>query len=250
LWNTLRAVHCSLNKSDSLEHCFPTVYNSGGSIPPTFTRKVADIPMKSALHIKDHKIMKNQLNTGSLDTLKKGETLLVNARQVANGKIHLEFAEIIKVNEKGENVLALLNKSDDRFSSNARRTWITAEPADATDHLGVDFGAQAPWYVSERGEMLDLNILNPLIKGSRCRVVVEESTEPTEYQADNLDKSAKRKGKGGEFITHEGNYIFSNTTIALTNESTEKMHIFLTPDSVTTKLGQTSDMSHSIGTMI
>lgn len=36
---------------------------------------------------------KNQLNSGSLDSLKVGETLLISARQVANGKISLEFAE-------------------------------------------------------------------------------------------------------------------------------------------------------------
>ena len=65
--------------------------------------------------------MANQLNTGSIQTLTKGNTLLVNAQQVANGKVQLEFAEIIKSSTTGVNVLAMLNKSDDRFSSGARR---------------------------------------------------------------------------------------------------------------------------------
>lgn len=194
--------------------------------------------------------MANKLNTGSLDTLKKGDTLLVNARQVANGKIHLEFAEVLKVSDKGENVLALLNKSDDRFSSNARRSWITAEPVDAEDYLGVKFGADADWYVTEKGEMLDLNILNPLMKGTRCRVIISETEEPTEYQSDNLEKSAKRKGKGGEFITHNGNYIFSNTSVILTNESTDKMHVILEPDSVSAKPLANIEEGVSIATMI
>ena len=38
----------------------------------------------------------NTINSGSLEDLKSGETLLVNARQVNGGKLHLEFAEIIK----------------------------------------------------------------------------------------------------------------------------------------------------------
>ena len=54
--------------------------------------------------------MENTLNSGSLETLKFGETLLVNARKVKNDKIHLEFAEIIN-NQSAVNVLGLLNKS-------------------------------------------------------------------------------------------------------------------------------------------
>ena len=42
----------------------------------------------------------NQINSGSLDTLKSGETLLVSARQVANGKISLEFAEKISTKNR------------------------------------------------------------------------------------------------------------------------------------------------------
>ena len=49
---------------------------------------------------------------GSLDSLKHGETLLVNARKVKNDKIHLEFAEIVN-NQTAVNVLGLLNKSDE-----------------------------------------------------------------------------------------------------------------------------------------
>ena len=173
----------------------------------------------------------NQLNTGSVDTLKKGDTLLVNARKVANGKIQLEFAEIISTGAKGINLLALLNKSDERFSSNARRAWMTAEPADAKDLFGHDFGPQASWYASDRGEMLDLNVLNPTVNGTRCRVIVEETIEPTEYQADNIEKEAKRRGKDGPFITHNGNYVFSNTDVIVYPSDTTDLHVFLESDS-------------------
>jgi hypothetical protein len=177
--------------------------------------------------------MANQLNTGSLDSLQKGQTLLVDARKVAGGKIQLGFAEIIKVNDRGENVLSILNKSDDRFSSNARRSWSTAEPSDAEEVFGLNFGADAGWYASEKGEMLELNVLNPKINGTRLRVIVDETTEPTEWQADNLERSAKRKGKNGAFITNNGDYIFSNTEVILTDKDTDTMHVFLAPDNTT-----------------
>jgi hypothetical protein len=179
--------------------------------------------------------MANQLSTGSIETLQKGQTLLVNARKVNGDKLQLEFAEIVKVNDRGENVLSILNKSDDRFSSNARRAWVTAEPSDATESFGVSFGPDAAWYASEKGEMLELNILNPMIKNIRCRVLVSETTEATDWQQTNLEKSAKRKGKEGDYITHGGDYIFSNTEVVLTNKATEDMHVMLEPDSVNIK---------------
>ena len=65
----------------------------------------------------------NTLNSGSIDSLKKGDTLLVGARKVSNGKIQMEFAEIIQSADRALSALTVLNKSDDRFSSRARRAW-------------------------------------------------------------------------------------------------------------------------------
>ena len=175
--------------------------------------------------------MSNQLNTGSLDTLKAGETLLVNARKVKNNKIHLEFAEVIKSGSRPMNVLSLLNKSDERFSSNARRAWVTAEPQDAEDYFDVDFGPRAEWYMGERGEVLDLDILNPTMDNHRCRLIITETTEATDWQNDNLKTAAKRKGKDGDYVTHQGAYVFSNTSVTLTNdEDTSDLHSFLESD--------------------
>ena len=83
--------------------------------------------------------------------------------------------------------------------------------------------------------MLYLDILNPSINGERCRVVINETTEATDWQSDNIEVAAKRKGKDGDYITHEGNYIFSNTTVMMTNEDTGNMHNVLTPDATTLK---------------
>tara|TARA_R110000765_G_scaffold23416_1_gene59204 strand:+ start:533 stop:1117 length:585 start_codon:yes stop_codon:yes gene_type:complete len=180
--------------------------------------------------------MENTLNSGSLDSLKHGETLLVSARKVANEKIHLEFAEQIKASTS-VNVLSLLNKSDDRFSSNARRAWVTAEPIDATELFNVDFGPTSDWYMSDKGEMLDLNILNPTMKDVRCRIIISETIDGSEWQNENVETAAKRKGKGGDYITHLGAYVFSNTLVVLSDvEDTTDMHTLLEPDTSVAKI--------------
>jgi len=162
----------------------------------------------------------NQINSGSLESLKYGDTLLVNARKVKNDKIHLEFAEIVN-NQTNQNVLSLLNKSDDAFSSKARRAWVTAEPSDATDFFNVDFGPTSEWYMSDKGEMMELNILNPTMQDVRCRLKIEETIEGTDWQNDNVETAAKRKGKNGDYITHLGAHIFSNTTVVLSDTDIE-----------------------------
>ena len=179
--------------------------------------------------------MENTLNSGSLDSLKHGDTLLVSARKVANDKIHLEFAEQIKATTS-VNVLSLLNRSDDRFSSNARRAWVTAEPIDATELFNLDFGPTAEWYMSDKGEMLDLNILNPTMNDVRCRILIEETIDGTEWQNENVATAAKRKGKDGDYITHLGAYIFSNTTVILSDVADlTEMHNLLEADTTVTK---------------
>ncbi len=170
---------------------------------------------------------KNQLSSGSLETLQVGETLLISARQVANGKLSLEFAEKITAKDRPVSALTVLNASDDRFSSGARRGWATAEPVDASSAFGVNFGDDGEWYTSEKGEMMDLDILNPEFNGVRFRVQITESTEPSEWQAENVERAAKKAGRDGDHITHEGNYIFSNTDVVLD----EANHTFLQPDS-------------------
>ena len=191
--------------------------------------------------------MSNQLNTGKLDGLQQGETLLVAVRKVSGDKIHLEFAEIVQMGNRPASILSMLNESDARFSSRARRAWMTAEPNDATKYLGIDFGlTNNNWYMSEKGEVMDLNILNPTINGVRCRLVINETTEATDWQADNVETSAKRRGKDGDYITHKGNYIFSNTTIILTDD--EPTHTVLEADEIAADNteSKTSDVQESV----
>ena len=174
--------------------------------------------------------MKNQLNSGTLESLKPEQTLLVSARKVNGGKLQLEFAEVIK-NGNTMNVLGILNKSDERFSSSARRAWVTAEPNDAEESFGINFGIDAGWETTEKGEMLFIDVLNPTIGETRCRLQINETVEATDWQSDNIETAAKRKGKDGDFITNEGNYIFSNTSVVMSDETPK--HTILTPDAIT-----------------
>jgi len=176
--------------------------------------------------------MENTLNTGSLETLTPGNSLLVSSRKVANGKIQLEVAEKLE-NSASNNPLGSFNKSDDRFSSSgARRAWLTAEIEDASELLGLDLSTG--YTVNDKGhEVLMLNVLNPTVLGQALRVQVTETVEPSEYQATNLDSAAKRKGKDGDFITNDGMYIFANTDVVFG----EPTHTFLQPDTTSTTSG-------------
>ena len=188
--------------------------------------------------------MAQQLNSGSIEALKQGETLLVEARKVANGKIQVEFAELLNTGARAKNALSVLNKSDDRFSGGKpRRAWVTAEPADVGELLGVDLGDTGAWYEADRRgkvmEVLDLNILNPVdFDGERFRIVCEETLTPSEYHAQDPERYAKKKGKDGDLILHNGCYVFSYTHVHVTDEPTDDMHTWLKSDvSSSTSIG-------------
>jgi hypothetical protein len=151
--------------------------------------------------------MSNIINSGSLETLTPGNSLLVQAIQVANGKIQLEVAERLEGAAQA-NPLAVFNKSDERFSQGgARRAWLTCEPKDASELLGVDL--TDGYAMGDNGKQVkSLNIANPSVNGTPLRVQITETVEPTEWQMANLSTAAKRRGKDGDYITHKGMYIF------------------------------------------
>ena len=85
--------------------------------------------------------------------------------------------------------------------------------------------------MTERGEMMELNILNPSYNGERFRLQINETVQGTQYQLDNIETSAKRRGKDGEFITHDGNYVFSNTEVVMVSKNEDVNHTYLETDS-------------------
>tara|TARA_R110002020_G_scaffold186701_1_gene384764 strand:- start:3764 stop:4363 length:600 start_codon:yes stop_codon:yes gene_type:complete len=180
--------------------------------------------------------MENKLNSGTIEALQPGQCLLLSARKVASGsKIQLAFAEKIQTTDRPMNALSLLNASDSRFSSGARRAWVTAEPEDANKQFGIDFSdANGSWYESEKGEMMDLNILMPAVtlNGAefQFRIQIVESDEANEWENDNIERAAKRAGKNGDYILHNGNYIFSRTQVVLATKGQKINHSILESD--------------------
>ena len=175
--------------------------------------------------------MENVLNSGELNSLKMGQVLLTQVRKIGGGFMEMEIAEV-KKGSRGLSPAFLFNKSDSRFSANsARRAWQNATPSDLEELLGIKVDDAQNWEINDRGfEVLVMNILNPVAnyEGAEyvMRAQIQETITGDEYQVANVSKAAKRKGKEGPYILHQGNYIFTNASVVFT----EPQDIYLTAD--------------------
>jgi len=172
----------------------------------------------------------------TVKTLVKGDTLLVSAKGVKGGKVQLEFAEHVTnpYASASNSLVSALNRSDDRFSSRPRRAWISGEKVDIEDLLGIKLSSM------EEGDIKELNILNPKIKGQKVRVQINETTEPDSYQQDNIEDTAKRAGAEGDFIFYKGDHIFSNPSAVIG----EPNHVFLPGDTDETESASSSEAAY------
>ena len=175
--------------------------------------------------------MANLLHSGDLNTLKLGQTLLTRFRKIEGGFVQMELAEV-KEGSRGLSAAFVFNQSDNRFSRNsARRAWQPATPADVQSALGISVGDDQAWEMDDMGnEILNVSILNPVasFEGQEfpLRVQIVETTEPTEWQRANINSTAKRKGRDGEFILHNGEYIFTRSSIVFN----EPVDVYLKAD--------------------
>ena len=175
--------------------------------------------------------MANLLHSGDLTTLKLGQTLLTRFRKIEGGFVQMELAEV-KEGSRGLSAAFVFNQSDNRFSRNsARRAWQPATPADVQSALGISVGDDQAWEMDDMGnEILNVSILNPVasFEGQEfpLRVQIVETTEPTEWQRANINSTAKRKGRDGEFILHNGEYIFTRSSIVFN----EPVDVYLKAD--------------------
>ena len=104
--------------------------------------------------------------------------------------------------------------------------------------MNINLGDDGEWYEAQRRgksvEVLDINMLNPVdFDDERFRVICEETLTPSEYHSQSPEDYAKKKGKDGDLILHNGCYIFSYTTVQVTNEVTDEMHTWLKADVAT-----------------
>lgn len=205
----------------------------------------------------------NKVNSGTLDALKKGEVLLIGASKVKNNKIQLEIAEIVEKSATaapalGSILLAKLNASDERFDRTVkgRRAWITAEPKDAAEMLGLKDLADMSLYkknpnFGNNKPYQELHVLNPTITLDgidyflRCKV--NETLIPnSEYQVDNVSTEAKQTPEGDLCVVYKdvtdttsGEVkrvplaIFSNTEVVFTEKLTDKVaHNYIAHDKI------------------
>ena len=185
----------------------------------------------------------NIIGSGSLDTLKSGEVILLQGRKIINDKVQLEFAEKLNTGLAGKRkrtAVALLNSSDPNFSSGAQRGYTSTVKADVLEHMGIDLGDDNKnWEITasrngEEQETITLNILNPVTKdGDIFKLEITETVEPTEWQKINAKTACKTAGKGGAEITHEGQLIFRNSAVVILDPNDPEdvvEHILLKPD--------------------
>jgi hypothetical protein len=139
------------------------------------------------------------------------KVVLESAKGVKNGKVQLCFSQLVDLGRSSNNVLAILNASDERFSQQKPRyAWITVSPEDASKEFGIDFSSL------QEGDEMEIGAANPVMtsfpeKELNLRIV--ETTKGSDYDVANFETRAKRAGKDGDFILHKGMYIYTNTTL-------------------------------------
>ena len=180
--------------------------------------------------------MANQLNSGSLDTLKSGQTLLQFIRKVDNGKFQLTLIDRVSTStndlvvgdEEMVDGLAELNYGDDRFNNTSEYyAWPTVSAEGINRILGGGFDINTQefeTYTTKSGavaERVMTNVLNPVSEsdgatsGKRMRVRLMESTIPTKWQSDN--GGHKINPKTGDALTKDGKYIYRDNRCVFTN---------------------------------
>lgn len=181
-------------------------------------------------------------NTVTVLSLVVGQVLLSQAKVTKEGKkAYCEFAEIIQNEENGPNLLALANKGDERFNSTSkpRRAWISFEPTQYEAMTGLKFA-------DLKEEFTEINLLNPELEGNKIKLYVKETLEPNEYQAANIEKTAKqtvnRKTSEVMYFYSKGRFIFSNV-IAEIEGNRNAVHERI---NVKAGIGQTQDSTNGL----
>jgi hypothetical protein len=189
--------------------------------------------------------MRNEQIT--IEGLELGQSLLTQVRGVKNNrenatynKVQIEVAEKVVSTERNtpqNYLLQALNKSDERFqggnNDRARRGWIVAEPQDFVEMFGSQLGLTQEEVdaIMNIGlnQIIPLGHLNPQIGGKTLRIQVIETTEPDEYEKENLAHRAKQNGRGLYCVTKDKKQlIFSHTQIV----DFKPQHVFIPFDLV------------------
>lgn len=193
---------------------------------------------------------------------------ITKIKRVKNDRFQAEILDSI---EKGKlNVLGLLNKGDIAFQPKSHRyAWFPVTVKGLVE-IGVSSYLIEKIKQLELGQQIEINLVDPKLNGEKLRVQVTETTVPNVWQRDNYLRAAKQLeitpavinntainkheeianhvDETGYFLTEEGNYIFSNTTVTV---ESQLQHTFLegwlTPAPVLQRLGATLSEPIAVG---
>ena len=190
--------------------------------------------------------MANQLNSGSLDTLKLDQTLLAYAKKTSTDKYTLALVERIDRNSTPDTTaddsdfvdgLATLNYGDSRFQRGSLQyAWPNVSAEGLNRMLGIEgFNIDAQDFTTMTTkdgkivEKVDLNILNPIsqsegaTKNKRMRVRIMESLTPTTWKdkvtGETRTGQPKINPSTSEVLTKDGKSIYVDNKCGFTNGS-------------------------------
>ena len=194
--------------------------------------------------------MANQLNSGTLDALKTGQTLLTKViKTKKDGMVQIELAEKIS----NPNAASALGEGFQTFYSfangstgNPRRFWdpieaIYLETMLNVTNLDIENGVYTLNPDTGKEEM-ELNILNPTAYVDpqtgeavelRMRGRIIETVEGREYDIDNNRYKINPSTK--DPVLHGGNHIYNRNQILFVQDISDDLvlpHIFLASDTV------------------
>ena len=150
-----------------------------------------------------------------INSLPTGKVLAVFMRNVStdDNKVQVEFAEKINLSTQPRSALAAFNPGDDRFSSGARRTWVTSDRKHAENMFGVSIKEGEAF--AEIGKILGPAQAN----GSQSfRVQVQEMLESdfTDSQRDYADNYLKIiPSTGAYFYATNGERVGAQTRLVI-----------------------------------
>ena len=163
-------------------------------------------------------------------------TAIVSIKRVANDGLQAEMVDYVQ-RPGSVNVLASLNKGDDRFKTGSpRRAWFPVTD-ESLKGLGLSERVLDEIAALEQGEKYDVMIENPTIDGLKLKIQIKETTTPDAWQSANIAKAAKQiviseavstnrglktefdltnyKGQIGYFLDENSNFIFSRASVTV-----------------------------------
>lgn len=161
-----------------------------------------------------------------VESLTPGETCLTHVKRIKGDKFSFQIVELI---ESTMNPLALLNASDERFKqSKVRPAWINGTAKDAIKQFGLKITEDelnklpiatgtSDSALEDGKTKINLAVKNPKVSGLRLRVQIEEQVGKPQYEG----QTAKRAGAEGDWLTHNGELIYSTTRVV----ATEPQHV-------------------------